>query len=153
MDTVRKGVVIMTKYLTKSTSETEALAEKLVHRFKGGTILGLIGELGAGKTCFVRGLAKGLDVDPSSYVSSPTFVILKVYPGRLNLYHFDFYRLSHPEEYENLGFEDYVREDGIVVIEWADRFSDLLPDEMIEIKFSVVGENEREIDVSNIPLP
>jgi len=135
------------KYTTKSVIETEALGCKIASRLKGGMIVGLIGELGAGKTSFVRGLARGLGVDESCYVSSPSFTILKVYPGRLNLYHFDFYRLSRHEEFENLGFEDYVRKDGVTIIEWADRFSGLLPDGMIEIKFLVVNEDEREIEI------
>lgn len=130
---------------TKSARETQQRGEDFAKRLKKGDIVGLVGELGAGKTCFIQGLARGLKVPEDCYVSSPTFTILKIYPGNVNLYHFDFYRLSDPAEFDDLAFEDYVNEGGIVVIEWADKFLELLPKGIKVITFEVVGENERKI--------
>lgn len=135
----------MNEYISKSTAETEEIAEKIVKVLKKGEILGLIGELGAGKTCFIHGLAKGLNVAKNCYVSSPTFTILKVYPADRDIYHFDFYRLEKDYEFEDLGFDDYLKGDGLVVIEWADKFINLLPKDIIKIIFEVVNENERKI--------
>lgn len=137
----------MKNYITKSTKETEELAEKIVKVLKKGEILGLIGELGAGKTSFIHGLARGLNVAKNCYVSSPTFTILKVYPADIDIYHFDFYRLNSADEFEDLGFDDYLKTGGLVVIEWADKFLDLLPKNMIRINFEVLGENERKIEL------
>lgn len=135
----------MKSITTKSSRDTQRLAEKLAGNLNNGDVVGLIGELGAGKTCFIQGLAKGLNVPESYYVSSPTFTIMKIYPGDKKLYHFDFYRLTDPVEFDDIGFEDCLGGDGVVVIEWADRFLDLLPKDMIVINFNVVGDNEREI--------
>lgn len=136
----------MTKSLiTRSAGETQDLAAGIAKTLKGGEVLGLIGGLGVGKTCFVQGLARGLNVSERYYVCSPTFMIQKIYPGDLSLCHFDFYRLNNRAEFEDLGFDDYRRKDGIIVIEWADRFLDQLPEDMIVIRFEVVGENERRI--------
>ena len=135
----------MTTLTTHSPMETQKLAATIARKLKRGDILALVGDLGAGKTCFVQGLAKGFHVSDKCYVSSPTFTILKVYPGDVDIYHFDFYRLSEPGEFEDLGFDDYLRADGICVIEWADRFIDLLPDNIYKIEFEIVGKSERRI--------
>ncbi len=134
---------------THSPDETQQVAASIAGKLKKGDILALVGDLGAGKTCFVQGLAKGLHVSEKCYVSSPTFTILKVYPGDIDIYHFDFYRLSEPGEFEDLGFDDYLKGEGICVIEWADRFIDLLPRNLHKIEFEIVGENERKIIVPN----
>lgn len=134
-------------YITASPEETERLGAKLAHLLAAGDIIGLTGELGAGKTCFVAGLAKGLNVPEGSYVSSPSFTILKVYKGDKDIYHFDFYRIEDPAEFEALGFDDYLMLGGIVVIEWADRFKDLLPKEMMTLDFSLIDEKRRRIAI------
>lgn len=135
----------MKRIVTKSEKETQKLAAGMGRALRGGEVLGLVGELGAGKTCFIQGLARGLGVPKDCYVSSPTFTILKVHKGRLDLYHFDFYRLDNPGEFEDLAFDDYLSSGGVTVIEWADKFDNLLPKDMIKIYFKVVDENSREI--------
>jgi len=137
----------MKKYITKSLEDTLKLGRSVAKKLKPGAILALNGELGAGKTSFVQGLADGLNVPKNCYVSSPTFTILKVYEGDVRLFHFDFYRLNDPYEFEDLGFDDYLKDNGIVAIEWANKFEDLLPKEHYNIEFSVLGENKREIKI------
>lgn len=135
--------------MKRSTSPqmTKELGKNLARSLKPGTVLALEGELGAGKTCFVQGLAKGLDVPDNVFVRSPSFTILNQYDGRLSLYHFDFYRLSKKEELGDLGLEEYFDGNGITVIEWADRFENALPKKAIKIHFKIIDETTREIDL------
>ena len=107
--------------VTTSSGETEALAAELARGFLGGEVVLLFGELGTGKTTFVRGLARGLGVDADE-VSSPTFVLLTTYPGRLELHHADLYRLGETADRE-LGLEELPGKRGILAIEWAERLS------------------------------
>jgi tRNA threonylcarbamoyladenosine biosynthesis protein TsaE len=96
----------------------------------GAVVIWLSGELGAGKTCFTQGLARGLAVPPDEAVTSPSYALMNHYRGRFELYHFDLYRLSHPGELEDLDFDAYVHGDGVTVVEWADRFPHLETDGM-----------------------
>ncbi len=114
----------MCVYVTSCEEQTEALAALLAEGSKPGDVLLLEGGLGAGKTAFVRGLARGLGADASE-VSSPTFALLHIYPGRLTLCHFDLYRLG-PGEAEELGFEEYFFGTGVCAVEWPDRAASLL---------------------------
>jgi tRNA threonylcarbamoyl adenosine modification protein YjeE len=106
--------------VTASEGETERLAEGLARLFSGGEVVFLKGELGAGKTAFVRGLAKGLGADPEEVVS-PTFVLLTSYPGRLTLHHADLYRLSSASDLSEVGLEELPGARGVLAIEWAER--------------------------------
>ena len=124
---------------THSAAETKAFAEKLGKILDAGTCILLSGDLGAGKTTFTQGLAKGLDI--SKNVSSPTFTILKVYQGRLPLYHMDAYRLEGL--HQDLGFEELMEDEGITVIEWPDYMSDQLPSEYLRIDIKRKGEFAR----------
>ena len=133
------------RLLSHSPSETEALGEELGRILEGGEILALCGELGSGKTTFVRGLARGLGVG-KEIVVSPSFTLLNEYPGRINLYHFDFYRLEGLEDLESIGFWDYIGE-GIVTVEWADRIPEAIPEDALWITFSIVDGNHREISL------
>ena len=108
--------------LTRSESQTEEVAAALAERFRGGEVVLLTGELGAGKTSFVRGLARGLDIDPRE-VASPTFVLLTSYPGRLTLHHADLYRLAEGGDDGELGLEELPGPRGVLAIEWAERLS------------------------------
>jgi tRNA threonylcarbamoyladenosine biosynthesis protein TsaE len=117
----------------KSTSEetTSKIGKILGRNLQPGTVVALNGELGAGKTVFARGVAEGLDVQV--VVNSPSYVIMNLYRGRMELYHFDFYRLEEEEELQELGLEEYFYGDGITLIEWADKFPGVLPTTRVEI--------------------
>lgn len=109
-----------------SAEETMGFAHQLAKSLQAGAVIGLVGNLGAGKTHFVKGLAQGLGSD--SPVSSPTFTLVHEYAdGVCPLYHFDFYRMDQAQEIENIGWDEYLDEAGIVVVEWADRFPELMP--------------------------
>ena len=128
----------MTLYSFESFSpeNTLALAKKLGTKLKGGEILALEGDLGAGKTHFVKGLAEGLEAEDP--VTSPTFTLLHLYEGRLALAHFDVYRLPFPEAFEELGYEEYFTGPGVTAIEWSDLITPYLPEEYLQIKISRV---------------
>jgi len=131
--------------LTRSPLATERLAAELAADFHGGECLALDGELGAGKTQFVRGLVRGLGGDPRA-VSSPTFVLLNVYDtGRLTVYHLDAYRAAGPADFEAIGFPELLEQNSIVVVEWAARIAALLPPGRIDVCFEAVGPRLRRI--------
>ncbi|MBF0484486.1 MAG: tRNA (adenosine(37)-N6)-threonylcarbamoyltransferase complex ATPase subunit type 1 TsaE [Candidatus Omnitrophica bacterium] len=123
-----------------------ALGADLAKKIKPGTIICLYGDLGAGKTTLVRGLAKGLRLKIDE-VHSPTFTLLNIYEskGRRSLYHFDLYRLAKPEEIELLGYEEFLYGNAITVIEWPDRLGELLPKKYLKIELLHSAETEREI--------
>ena len=135
--------------ISNSVAETEAIAAELAQSLHGGECIALNGNLGAGKTQFVRGLVQGLN-GPSRGVSSPTFVLLNVYPGgRLTVYHLDAYRVSGADDFEAIGFSELLDQGGVVVVEWAQRVKDLLPENCIQISIDPLGENSRRITVEN----
>lgn len=120
------------KYPLSSAEETVAFGRKMASLLPSRTILALSGDLGAGKTTFVQGLALGLGIQEP--IQSPTFVILNAYQNLL--YHFDLYRLKHSSDFTNLGFEEYFHLNGICAIEWPDRIGGLLPESTYHIEFS-----------------
>lgn len=131
---------------TKSAEETQKLAEKLCPHLSIGDILSLTGDLGAGKTCFVKGLARGLGI--GRIVTSPTFNLIREYLGQLPLYHFDVYRIENPSELFNLGYEEYFYGDGVTVIEWGDKISKLIPPNHLAIDFRYFGDtNQRRLEI------
>ncbi|UVT22441.1 MAG: tRNA (adenosine(37)-N6)-threonylcarbamoyltransferase complex ATPase subunit type 1 TsaE [Nitrospira sp.] len=113
----------------------ERLGYTIGQLLRGGETFALIGELGAGKTALVRGIVAGLGV-PSASVTSPTFVLVHQYQGRLPLIHIDLYRLRTPEETESMGLSDYFTEEAVTAIEWADRFPGLLPEDRLEVRLT-----------------
>jgi tRNA threonylcarbamoyladenosine biosynthesis protein TsaE len=117
---------------TVSECETQDVGIMLGSILKKGDIVGLEGELGAGKTVFVKGMAAALGV--KEYVTSPTFVILNEYKGRLPVYHFDVYRVSNPQDMYDIGFDEYIYSDGVVIVEWADLIREILPAEIVWVK-------------------
>ena len=130
---------------TDSVEETMSLGGRLAEVLAPGAVLALYGDLGAGKTHFVKGLAEELGVSPAE-VRSPTFTILSVYEdGARPLYHFDAYRVQNPDEFVELGFEEYAHGDGITCIEWANRIPDLLPPDTIHLHFHHVAPSKRRI--------
>jgi tRNA threonylcarbamoyladenosine biosynthesis protein TsaE len=131
------------KITTNSTQETVKLGERLARHFKGGDVVGLIGEFGSGKTTLVKGIASGLDVQEREAVVSPSFVLIKEYPGKIPLFHFDLYRMNKIRDIEYLGVEEYLFDQGVCVIEWAEKMKILLPD-YLQINLVIKGENRRE---------
>ncbi|MGD6850284.1 tRNA (adenosine(37)-N6)-threonylcarbamoyltransferase complex ATPase subunit type 1 TsaE [Rossellomorea aquimaris] len=127
--------------ITTSTEETGQFAEKLAAHLKPGAVLTLEGDLGAGKTTFTKGLAKGLGVTKT--VNSPTFTIIKEYKGRLPLYHMDVYRLD--DSFEDLGFDEYFEGEGVTVVEWAHLIQDQLPEELLSLSIYREGDSTRRI--------
>ena len=136
----------MPSIITHNEDETAAMGRKLGNLLKAGDFIALNGELGSGKTCFVRGVASALRVDPIQPVTSPTYSLLHIHNGRLPLYHFDLYRLSKGEEIEQLGFSEYFYGEGVSIVEWADRLCSEMPEECLTITFFHLGEEERRID-------
>jgi tRNA threonylcarbamoyladenosine biosynthesis protein TsaE len=127
--------------ITTSPEETGQFAEKLAAHLKPGAVLTLEGDLGAGKTTFTKGLAKGLGVTKT--VNSPTFTIIKEYKGRLPLYHMDVYRLD--DSFEDLGFDEYFEGEGVTVVEWAHLIQDQLPEELLSLSIYREGDSTRKI--------
>lgn len=134
----------MTERLTHSSAETEEIAAELSGRFTGGEVVLLSGELGAGKTAFVRGLARGLGVDPGE-VASPTFVLLTAHPGRLRLHHADLYRLEAKDSDRELGLEELPGPGGVLAIEWAERLSFVPWPRVWRVALEHAGENTRRV--------
>lgn len=134
------------KVTTHSPEETRDLAAGLVRELEPGSILALRGPLGSGKTCFAQGCGRGLGVE-ERYITSPTFVLVREYRGRLPFYHIDLYRLSPGPEIDLLGLEEYLDGEGVTAIEWAEKLTGLLPPRTIDISFAGFGETEREISI------
>jgi len=138
--------------ITTKEEETMLVAEKLAKLVSKGTIFTLTGDLGAGKTHFVKGFAKGLDCD--NLVTSPTFTLLNVYDsGKMPIYHFDMYRLSSKEEAEELGFDEYFDVktlDGVVLVEWPEKVAGLINVAHFEIKIEKLGDAKRKIVLSQV---
>jgi tRNA threonylcarbamoyladenosine biosynthesis protein TsaE len=129
-------------FISNSPAETEAIARRLAQDLVTGSVLALKGELGSGKTLFTQGIVAGLESDAA--VTSPTFTIVHEYQGgRLPVYHFDFFRLENRESAVRLGLDDYFFGDGVSVIEWADRFPELIPEQARWIFFDVKSERQR----------
>ncbi len=124
--------------------ETSALAERVASDFVGGEVVLLSGELGTGKTAFVRGLAKGVGADPGE-VASPSFVLLTSYPGRLTLHHADLYRLSGAGDDAELGLEELPGERGVLAVEWAERLSLVPWSSIVRVSLEHAGEDRRRI--------
>ena len=139
----------MQKFISSSPEETEAVAEKLACTLKGTEIIAMFGGLGAGKTAFTRGLARGLGIDEG--VSSPTFALVNEYSGKFNLYHFDMYRVGSWDDLYSTGFFDY-QDNGVMIIEWSENIIEFLPENHITVTINTLDENTREIiiDGTNI---
>jgi tRNA threonylcarbamoyladenosine biosynthesis protein TsaE len=130
---------------TRSGEETVALGARLGRLLAPGDFIALKGELGAGKTQFAKGIAVGLEVDPDTPVTSPTYTILNIYQGRIPLYHFDLYRLQGPEEVADLGFEEYFSGAGACVVEWSERLAEEAPLEFLPVTLCHVEADIRKV--------
>ena len=132
---------------SQSAADTIDIARQLAAQLRPGAVLALTGELGAGKTCFVKGLALGLGVTQD--VTSPTFTIIHEYRGgRLPLYHIDLYRLDTVQQSLDIGIDDYLNSDGVTVIEWAERIAALLPANTVHIRFTLLTDTSRQIEIT-----
>lgn len=130
---------------TNTVAETEAVGEALAKQLSAGDIVAMYGDLGAGKTAFVRGMARGLgSQDP---VSSPTFTIVNEYSGRLRLYHFDAYRLAGSDELYGIGWDDYTGSGGVCVVEWSENISDIYDGTQTSVKIERISETGRKITI------
>jgi len=133
--------------ISHSEAQTEALARKLAASFVPGDVVVLRGSLGAGNTTFVRALVGARGIDEST-VSSPSYTFVNEYKGDPPVYHFDFYRLGDISELYEIGWEEYLGRDGIILAEWGDRAGELLPSRYYQIELKIVSEQEREIDIT-----
>ncbi len=133
------------EFLTNSPAETEALGEKLAHILAPGTLIAYRGDLGAGKTAFTRGLARGLGC--TDLVTSPTYTIVNEYlNGRLPLFHFDMYRLASSDDLWDIGWEDYLERGGVCAVEWSENVDDAM-ENAIWVKIEKTGDESRRITI------
>ena len=119
------------EYLSHNAEETEALGEQLAGRLRAGDVIAYLGDLGAGKTAFTRGLARGLGC--TGRVTSPTFTIVNEYEGRLPLFHFDMYRLGDADELFDIGWDEYLSRGGVCAVEWSERITGEIPEDAITV--------------------
>lgn len=137
----------MESFVCNSEKETMNLAKKIGDNSKPGDIICLRGELGAGKTHFVKGFVTAFGISPET-VSSPTFSIIQEYSGSTPVYHFDFYRLDSAQEALEIGTEEYFYGDGVSIIEWPERVESLLPDGIKEIRIDSINKTTRKITIT-----
>ena len=136
---------------SRSESDTEALGERLSRSLpKEGAVVAMYGELGAGKTAFVRGMARGLGV--SGHVVSPTFTIVNEYPGDRELFHFDMYRLGGAEELFDIGWEDYLARGGVCAVEWSENVPGAFDGSEIRVTIEKTGDDKRIIRIEGAEL-
>jgi len=129
--------------ITKGPADTQAFGACVGSVLFPGAVVGLVGELGAGKTCFVKGVAYGVNATPDHEVTSPTFALLHEYVGSPSVYHFDAYRIDTCSEFTALGFDEYLEAGGIVVVEWADQVIEAFPEQRLMVSFEIRTGNER----------
>ncbi|HVS40229.1 MAG TPA: tRNA (adenosine(37)-N6)-threonylcarbamoyltransferase complex ATPase subunit type 1 TsaE [Gemmataceae bacterium] len=122
---------------------TEAFGWRLGGLLFPGAVVGLVGPLGAGKTHLARAIAAGLGVPDPRIVTSPTFILIQEYAGRLPVYHFDVYRLRGESDFSDLGVQEYIEGDGVCLVEWADRVPGVMPAEQLRVELAVLGETAR----------
>jgi len=136
------------KLTTHSFDETLSLGNNIGQMLNTGTIIALTGDLGSGKTSFVQGLAKGLDVSERYYITSPTFTLINEYPGRYRLFHIDLYRIEDPLELDELGFYEIIDSNSVTAIEWADKLLDEFTSGYLNIKFKILDDQSRRINIT-----
>lgn len=135
----------MQTYITHGEAETEALAQSLADSIPDGTVIAMYGDLGAGKTAFVRGLARGMGL--SCRVSSPTFTIVNEYEGERTLIHFDMYRLESSDELFDIGWEDYLARGAVCAVEWSENVDDAFFGDELIVRIEKLSDNDRKITI------
>jgi tRNA threonylcarbamoyladenosine biosynthesis protein TsaE len=138
---------LLARITSHSPEATEALGQRLGRLLQPGQVVGLVGELGAGKTCLARGVARGLGVPIDTPVSSPTFTLVNIYQGRLTLYHVDLYRLTTAEDLIEIGLDEYYRGEGTCLVEWFDRFPQEAPPGYLLARLVVTGDTSRRLEL------
>ena len=133
---------------TASPFETEELGAGIGSLLTPGSFLALRGDLGGGKTCLARGIVSSLAPQSSHLVASPTYAIMNCYPGDVPVYHFDFYRLTGDDDIRELGFEEFFYGDGVCVVEWSERLTELMPDDTLILLFEYAGDDHRLITIT-----
>lgn len=133
---------------TGSYSETEQLGIDIGSLLNPGCFLALQGGLGGGKTCLTRGIVAALAPQSAHLVASPTYAIMNCYLGNTPVYHFDFYRLTGDDDVVELGFEEFFYGEGVCVVEWSERLTELLPSDVLTIQFEYAGEDQRTISIT-----
>ena len=133
------------KITTRSIGETRDLSQKIGNLIKQPLIIALIGDLGCGKTAFVQGLAKGLEVPDGYYITSPTFTLINEYPGRHPLVHVDLYRLENIDDLEDIGLDEMLYGQAVIAIEWADKLSDNLPAKHLLVTMEIIDDEGRKL--------
>ena len=132
-------------YITNSEAETEALGTQIAQELPDGAVLAFYGELGSGKTAFVRGMARGMGID--CLVNSPTFTIVNEYVGPRSLFHFDMYRLASGDELFDIGWEDYLARGGVCAVEWSENVADAFDGSEISVRFEKLSDTSRRITI------
>ena len=140
----------MAEYFSTSEQETEELGRRLAEGLPGGAVIAMYGDLGAGKTAFVRGMARGLGLD--CRVSSPTFTIVNKYLGQRELIHFDMYRLSGADELFDIGWEDYLSRGAVCAVEWSEKVEDAFYGDEIVVRIEKLGDTHRKITIEGAEL-
>jgi tRNA threonylcarbamoyladenosine biosynthesis protein TsaE len=138
-------------YQTHSPEETQTIGKQIGASLKTGDVIALIGDLGAGKTCLTQGIARGVGIASHEIVNSPSYTLINEYAGEIPIYHIDLYRLKHHGEIIDLGLDEFLEGNGICIIEWADRMSNLLPADHIQITMTWVDESARIIELQRNP--
>ena len=136
----------MAEFISHSQLETEEMGQKLAEKLPGGSVVAMYGDLGAGKTAFVRGMAKGMGL--SCRVSSPTFTIVNEYLGERELIHFDMYRLGSADELFDIGWEDYVNRGSVCAVEWSENVEDAFYGDEVVVRFEKLGPTTRRITIT-----
>ena len=136
-------------YITNSEAETEDLGARIARTLPDGSVVAFYGELGSGKTAFVRGMARGMDIDAP--VSSPTFTIVNEYLGLRSLFHFDMYRLGSADELYDIGWEDYLSRGGVCAVEWSENVPGAFEGDEVVVSFRKLDGDSREITVEGGP--
>lgn len=131
------------EFYTASAQETEQLGQRLGQRLKPGAVIAYSGDLGAGKTAFTRGLARGLGIEDP--ITSPTYTIVNEYPGKIPLFHFDMYRLGSSEDLFDIGWEDYLTRGGVIAVEWSERVEDALDEVENLIRIHIRRDPEHDV--------
>ena len=137
--------------ISRSPEETISIGEVIGEKLEPGDVIALIGELGAGKTCLTQGLAHGLGVGARWRITSPTFTLINEYPGRVPVVHMDIYRLSGAGDLAEMGYEEYFFGGNVVIIEWAEKIREILPEHTIYLEIDYVDETSRAIRISGKP--